>query len=306
MRMEIFLLLTVVVVGISSLYVAATLKTRSRQVTKPLIDDAITEISGKVDAALTGQSRELQSGLAQKGDVTTARQENARQLEQTTRLISDVRDQNGKTQEQLGQIADQVKDIASRLTIIELLTADPAAARTSSGEIPVTEVTDPNSPLAVAVLEAESDRERDGWNKAPQLYALVGKVAVSAADQELGARISTAPPNSLIPVKQEPLPSGEPLDVLARVQWPDDVTGCVLVTELVVLPPAADGEGPADPDQVEQWARDHPGGRPARLAVGVCRNGDYTCILRLKDEDDGVRLDPRLADDLVTALLATF
>lgn len=304
--MEIFLLLTVVVVGISSVYVAATLKTRSRQVTKPLIDDAVTDISAKVDEALKGQRQELQNGLDQDRDLAAERQrENARQIEQTTQLSSDVKLQNENTQEQLGRIADQVKEIVSRLTIIELLTADPAAAKTSSGQIPVTEVRDPNSPLAVAVLVAESDRELDGWGKPPQLYALVGKAAASAADQELGARISTASDNSLIPIKQEPLPAGEPLEVLAGVRWPTEVTGCVLVTERVVLPPEAKDEESPDPDQVEQWVRDHPRGRSARLAVGVSRTGDYTCVMRLKG-DDSVQLDPRLADDLVTALLATF
>lgn len=304
--MEIFLLLTVIVVGISSLYVAATLNSRSRQATKPLIDYAVTEISDKVDAALKGQREELQNGLAEDQNLVAQRQrENTQQLERTTGLISDVKGQNEKTQQQLGQLADHVTDIASRLTIIELLTADPAAARTSSGEIPVTEVTDPDSPLAVAVLVAEADRERDGWGQPPHLYALIGKAAAGTADPELGARISTAAEDSLIPVKQERLPPGAPLEVLARVQWSDDVTGCVLVTELVVLPPEAEGEGPQDPGQVEQWAHDRPGGRPARLAVGVSRNGDYTCVLRLKG-DDSVQLDPRLADDLVTTLLATF
>ena len=135
--MEMSLLLTVVVVGISSLYMAATLNSRSRQVTKPLIDEAAAEISTKIGKAQTGQQQELQSGLAQSRDLAADRQrENAQQLEQTTtRLFSDVRRQNERTREQLGQIADQVKDIVSRLTIIELLTADPAAARTSSGEI---------------------------------------------------------------------------------------------------------------------------------------------------------------------------
>lgn len=305
--MEIFLLLAVVVVAISSLFVAATLNRRSKQVTKPLIDDAVTDISRKVDAALKSQHQELQSGLDQgRGLAADHQRENATQLEQTTtRLFSDVRRENEKTREQLGQIANQVEDIVSRLTIIELLTADPAAARPSSGEIPVTEVTDPDSPLAVAVLVAEDDRERDGWGKPPQLYALVGKAAASATDPELGARMGAVPNDSLIPIKQEPLPPGEPLDVLARVRWPDDVTGCVLVTERVVLPPEAEGEEPPNPGQVEQWAHDHPGGRSARLAVGVSRNGDYTCVLRLK-EDDSVQLDPRLADGLVTALLATF
>jgi hypothetical protein len=303
--MEIFLLLAVAAVGISGLYVAVTLNSRAGKATKPLIDGAVTEISGKIEKGLTGQ-RELQSGLAQGQDLAERQRNNVQeQLERMTWLMSDVTRQGAKAQEQLGWIADQVEDIASRLTVIELLTADPAAAKTSPGEVSVTEVTDANNPLAIAVLEAESDRERDGWDKPPQLYALVPKAAVMAADPELGAKIGAAPEDSLIPIKQEPLPPGEPLEVLTSVSWPDDVTGCVLVTELVVLPPEAEGVGPPDPARVEQWAHDHPGGRSARLAVGVSRSGDYTCVLRMKG-DDSVQLDPRLADDLVTALLETF
>jgi len=293
--MEIFLLLAVAAVGIAGLYVAFTLNSHAKEAAKPLIKDAVTEISDKIDEALKGQRDEHE------------RQQEARELlKQMDGLISDVKDQDAKTQGQLGRVAGQVEAIASRLTAIELRTAGLAAAKTSSGEIPVTKVTDANNPLTVAVLEAESYRHGNGWGMPPQLYALVGKAVFSAANPELGAGISAAPEDALIPVKQQKqLPEGAPLEALARVSWPADVTGCVLVTELVVLPPETEGERPPDPDEVEQWARDHPGGRPARLAVGVSRNGDYTCVLRLKGEDS-VRLDPRLADDLVTALLATF
>jgi hypothetical protein len=303
--MEIFLLLAVAAVGISGLYVAATLNSRAEKATNPRIEEAVTEISAKIDAALRDQSKDLRGDLARASDLAEHQRANTRQFEKTTRLISDVELQGAKAQEQLGWMAGQVEDIASRLTVIELITADPAAAKTSSGDVSVTEVTDANSPLAIAVLEAESDRERDGWGEPPQLYALVPKAAVLAADPELGAEIGAAPEESLIPIKQEPLPPGEPLEVLASVSWPGDVTGCVLVTELVVLPSEAEAEGPPDPARVGQWARDYPGGRPARLAVGVSRSGDYTCVLRMKG-DDSVQLDPRLADDLVTALLETF
>jgi len=273
---------------------------------EPLIKSAVVEISSEIKEALKGQRQELQSRLAQDRERMERQREDDRdQIKQMTRLISDVKLQSAKTQEQLGQIADQVKDIASRLTTIELGTAEHAAARTQSGENSVTEVADPTNPLALAVLEAESNRDHDGWGKPAQLYALVGKDTVIADYPELNAEIREAPEDSLIPIKQEPLPVGEPLEVLASVHWPDAVTGCVLVTELIVLPPEAEGEVPPDPDKVEQWARAQPGGRPARLAVGVSRDGDYTCILRLQG-DDTAQFDPRLADDLVTALLATF
>ena len=307
--MEIFLLLAVAAVGISGLYVAATLNSRAKQATeqaaKPLVD-AATEISGKIDAAVKDQRQELQTGLAQGRELTERQRDSAKgQLERMAQLIADVKLQSAKPQEQLDQIADRVADIASHFTTIELETSELAAAGTSLGEVPVTAVTDAAHPLALAVLEAESNRARDGWGKPPQLYALAGKAAVIATYPELSAEIRGAPEGSLIPIKQEPLPAGEPLEVLASVYWPDDVTRCVLVTELVVLPPEGEGEAPTDLHKVEQRASDHPGNRPARLAVGVSRDGDYTCILR-RQGDDSVQINPRLADDLVTALLETF
>jgi hypothetical protein len=160
-------------------------------------------------------------------------------------------------------------------------------------------------PLTLAVLQAESHRARSGWGQPPQLYALASKEALADASSQLDARIRKAPAGSFIPVEQDPLPEGEPLDVLAGIAWPDDVAGCVLVTEVVILPPDAQREAPRDPDEMERWARDYPGSREARLAVGVSRSGDHACVLRLQG-DDGVQIDPQLADDLVTALLETF
>ena len=165
-------------------------------------------------------------------------------------------------------------------------------------------MTGPRHPLAVAVLEAEASCEREGWGQRPRLFALVEKAMLAAADPDIAARLRDAPDGSLIPVEQEALPDGEPSAVLASVFWPADVTGCVLATETIVLPPEAEAEAPPDPAQIEQWAGTVPGGEPARLAVGVARNGQYTCVLRLK-EKKSVQLDPRLADDLVAALLET-
>jgi hypothetical protein len=305
--MDIVLLVAVVAVAISGLYVAAALKLRAKDTTTttPLINRAVMQINGKIEAAVNGQRHELQSGLDQDRDVDGRRWGTAQnQFKQIAGLISEVKGQTAKTQQQVDLMVDRVDGIARRLAALEPGQARFARFETSSGDIPVTEVTDPNHPLALAVLEAESSRALDGWGKPPQLYALVAK-AVLRTDPELAARIEAAPEGSLIPVKQDPLPAGEPLEVLAGVHWPDNVTGCVLVSELVVLPPETAGQAPHDPAQLEQWASRQPGHRPARLAVGVSRNGDYACILRLKDENS-VQFDPRLADDLVAALLGTF
>lgn len=160
-------------------------------------------------------------------------------------------------------------------------------------------------PLVFAMLEAESHMARKGWGLPPQLYALAGKASLIAADQELAAEVRAARADALVPVEQEPLPAGEPMEVLASIHWPEEVVGCVLVTELIVLPPRAEEQAPDDPVAAEQWASTHPDGRQARLAVGVSRNGEYTCGLRIKGEDS-VQVGTDIADDIVTALLGTF
>jgi len=318
--MEIFLLLAVVLVGASGLFVAATFNRRAKQATKPLIDKAVEDVSDHIDEALTQKLGALRTGLAR----DLAGRENGSiqaQSEQIASLISEVKRQGTQTQTQVAQTrtqvaqiqardaqiqaqVDQIADAVSRLTTMKPGKAEPAPAEIPAGEITVTEVTDPHHPLAKAVLEAESSCEREGWDNPPQLYALAGKAKLIGDDPELAAQIGEAPEDALIPVKQAPLDPGEPRAVLARVYWPDDVSGCVLVTELVMLPPEAGDEMPPDPAAVEPWARDQPDSQPARLAVGVTRDGRYTCVLRMKGEDT-VRIDPGLADDLVTALLET-
>jgi hypothetical protein len=304
--MDIVLLVAVVAVAISGLYVAAALKLRAQDTTEPLLNRVIMQVNGKIEAAAKSQRQELQDGLDQGRQLEARRWGTAEdQFREMAGVISEVRRQAGKTQQQVDRIADRVEGIARQLAAVELRKARLARVNTSSGEIPVNEVTDATHPLALAVLESESNRARDGWGKPPQLYALATKASLIETDPELEDQIEAAPKGSLIPVKQEPLPPGEPLEVLAGVHWPDHVTGCVLVTELVVLPPQTEAQAPRDPEELEQWASRRPDGRPARLAVGVSRNGDYACILRLQG-DDSVEFDPGLADDLVTALVATF
>jgi hypothetical protein len=302
--MEILLLLAVVAAAASGLYVAANFNNRTRQNIEPLIRGEVKRISDKIDKDLRGQLQELRSGLSR---LEAAERERNKQdqSERMVGLISYVKRQSENTQEQFEHIADRIADIAGHFTTIELEAADLSAAETSSGEVSVTEVSDAAHPLTLAVLEAESNRARGGWDQPPQLYGLVGKAAVIDADPELEAEIGAAPEGSLIPIKQQPLPEGEPLEVLAGVHWPAGVAGCVLVTELVVLPPEAEDKAPPHRGALEQWASDQPGSQPARLAVGVSRDGHYTCILRLQGEES-VQIVPWLADDLVTALLETF
>jgi len=124
--------------------------------------------------------------------------------------------------------------------------------------------------------------------------------AAELADGTGGAR-----PDALVPVEQEPLPDGDLADVLAGIQWPADVVGCVLVTELAALPPGNESDGPVGPPAPGEWASTRPDGRPARLTVGVRKGGVHMCGLRVKGEDE-MQVRNEMAAELVAVLLGTF
>lgn len=175
----------------------------------------------------------------------------------------------------------------------------------------------PPSTLQTVVLEIERHVAESGWDGPPQVYALVDTLELVATEPQLASRLGIAPlevaAGSLTPVEQEAL-ADEPLeDVLATIAWPDDVLGCALVQEVIVLPPEAEAARPEDVDPVD-WAADHPDRQEARMAVGVLRDGSRAAALRLRgqngdSDDDPGGGDVLVGDDLVPnlaeALLAT-
>lgn len=144
--------------------------------------------------------------------------------------------------------------------------------------------------LTSAVVEAARHAAAGEWGEAPRLYALARKAALESLGGSLPESVVSAPADALIPVEQDPLPEGEPAEVLAGMRWPADVAGCVLATEVVVT-----GDSPGDEGD----------GRQGRLTVGVLRGGEYACCLQFRDDDELI-VGADLADDLVTALLGTF
>jgi len=162
-----------------------------------------------------------------------------------------------------------------------------------------------NDLLLLAMLEAESYADSKGWGERPLLYALTAPSSPVAADDELADGTGGARPDALVPVEQEPLPDGDLADVLAGIQWPADVVGCVLVTELAALPPGNESDGPVGPPAPGEWASTRPDGRPARLTVGVRKGGVHMCGLRVKGEDE-MQVRNEMAAELVAVLLGTF
>lgn len=185
------------------------------------------------------------------------------------------------------------------------------------------------SALYRCIREVAEYVDGEGWDRPPQMFALVPTVDLVAAEPALLDQLDEK--DALTPIAQDPFPediSGDhprALDeFLGTTSWPASVEGCVLVQQIVVLPPDAeqtldDAIGPllADAAAADSAARNaavsHPGRRDARLFVGVLRDGTSLSLLQVRpaeDEEDPfgdleLRTAPNLAPNLVEALLQT-
>jgi hypothetical protein len=182
--------------------------------------------------------------------------------------------------------------------------------------------TDGSAPDARAVqlqsvaMEIEAFVAAAGWDRAPTLFALV-PTRVLAADPAAAAYLTDGAtldpadvsPDALTPVAQEDLPDGPLDEALSSIGWPEEVVGCALSQEIVMLPPSAEPTlDDLDVDGAMQAASSHPDRREARLVVAVLRDGHSAGILRLRSADgavDDVLTGDDLAPNLVSALAAT-
>ena len=295
--MEIVLLIAILAVAGSALYVAFTFKNHVKLLAEktdldpltrradldPLMRKAVTDASGQATTASRFMQDEFQAVAdRQREQIRILRDELTGKLEQLGRQVSTV----GTS---LALQRELIAGIENRVRVKEVQGADRQEMNA----------------LEFALLQAEAFVACEGWGQPPRLFSLSRKSSLVGADRQLEAKLEDADPDALIPMLQDELPGKDPFDALGRIHWHDGVVGCVLVTEFVALPPEAEKDAPKDPAAVEQWARDSPGGKTARLAVGVTRAGSYLCGLRLEGADD-IQIGRDLADDLVAALLGTF
>ncbi|KXO88416.1 hypothetical protein AXK57_03555 [Tsukamurella pulmonis] len=178
-----------------------------------------------------------------------------------------------------------------------------------------------------AAREAIEFVEPQGWGQPPQLFGLVPTSLLATSQPDWADVLDDGA--SLTVIEQEPLP-GDPrggsaeLDhVLATTTWPEEVVGCALVQEIIVLPPAAEADldGALEPHLADVDAADragraaaesHPERRTARMVAAVLRDGHRITLLTLQPEDDDPFADAdllradQLAPGLIQGLLATF
>ncbi len=319
--MEILILIAIIAVGASALYVALNFNSRTKKVIYPLVNKVEEDISQQIKIASEELGRQAKA-------ITGAQQRDSERVEHIERANGELKQRVQAISDEMRQYMEPVKHLGEELGVRQdqlsgdLLQLDHRVAQLieslAQQGTQITEIRNyvkrqgkqaqtsvARDLLLLAMLEAESHVDSKGWGQPPHLYALTETTSPGGADHELADEMRDARQDALIPVVQEPLPDGDLIDGLANIHWPEDVAGCVLVTELVDLPPRSAEDAPIDPVAAGQWASTHPDARPARLVLGVRRSGEHECGLRIKGEDD-VQVRPELANDLVTALLDTF
>jgi hypothetical protein len=165
-------------------------------------------------------------------------------------------------------------------------------------------------PLTIAALDTEKHVAASGWDQNPRVFALVPTADLLEREPHLRAGMSGSDlvPGALSAIEQEDLPRTSSMEsLLGRMSWPDAVVGVALAVERVVVPPDAERDLPAHPEQAMEALAAHPDRRDVRLLVAVTRDGQSRCLLRQRahDRDDQVAMGDDIAPGLVHALRAT-
>ena len=172
----------------------------------------------------------------------------------------------------------------------------------------------PSDALGRAVIEIERHVSSAGWDQPAQLFALVPTAELLAAEPQLAAELGADDASQpFTPVAQGELPGGDDehlADALARIEWPDGVSGCAVAVERIVLPASVES-GLADAEADAELARlagSDPRRHEVRMVAAVLRDGDRFGAVRLRthDEDSAVLTGVDLVPTLCQVLSLTF
>jgi hypothetical protein len=165
--------------------------------------------------------------------------------------------------------------------------------------------------LHTALVDIESHVAAGGWDQPTRLYALVETATLLREEPSLMAEfqaLGVTNPPAFTPVEQDDLPD-LPLDeVLSQITWGEQVAGCAIAVERLVLPAEVEVEIPHDSPEMPSYVANHPLREEIRLVGVVLRNGHKDCALRMRnnDADEEVLFGEDLAPGLLEALLETF
>ncbi|QNN55071.1 hypothetical protein H9L09_14700 [Nocardioides mesophilus] len=166
--------------------------------------------------------------------------------------------------------------------------------------------------MVTVVREIEQHAAGQGWDQPARIFALVPTGELLAQEPGLASALGIEgepPAGSLTPVEQEPLTPEQNLEeLLISIMWPDEVAGCAVVVERLVLPPSADADLPDEPAAAQEYAAAHPERQEVRMIAAARRDGATYSALRLRahDDDFSVLEGPDLVPALLELLSATF
>lgn len=167
-----------------------------------------------------------------------------------------------------------------------------------------------STPLEQVVLEIERHVAEAGWDRPPQLFALVETADLLRREPQLAGPLGAVAdgPAGITPVDQGDLPAHATLDeLLGGISWPVEVLGAALSVERLMVPPDAEREMPQDEGAALAWLAAHPERQEVRIVVAVLRDGSRAAALRMRAHDDeqSVLTGPDLVPALAAALSAT-
>ena len=164
------------------------------------------------------------------------------------------------------------------------------------------------SEIEQAVKEIEAYVAADGWDGPVRVFSLVDAATAMSVNSALAAELP-ADATGLLSIEQEGLPSSDSIDeLLGRLAWPDAVDGAAISLERVTLPPEAEAEIPDDAEEARRFVAADPRREDIRMVVGVLRNGESWCTIRLRSHDSQAEAisGADLVPEMIEALLATF
>lgn len=160
--------------------------------------------------------------------------------------------------------------------------------------------------LTAALIEIERHVGAFGWDQPSRLFALAPTADLIAAEPSLANQLSLLLPDSLSSIEQDDFHGGNDIvDALARIRWPEQVTGVALATERSFLRAEDEVDLPTEPDAAAQVVANHPGRVDIRVVIGVLRDGTPAGVARLASEPEELLVGPDLVPALTRALLNT-
>ena len=95
-----------------------------------------------------------------------------------------------------------------------------------------------STPLTQAVQQVEEFVARDGWDQTPRMFALAWASELVSTEPDLAEELGISPTDAgFVPIEQDWTDEEQPLDaLLSAIGWPEEVQGCVITLERIVLP----------------------------------------------------------------------